>query len=135
MAGVALDPVPLDAVRAVQGVELLPEVDVLHRLLVGGAPALALPGADPLRDALLHVLRVRVDAHAARPPERLERADHRGELHAVVGGGALAAEHFPLRAVQPDDGAPAARPRIAAAGAVAEYVHGVLSQGCGVAAG
>ena len=41
MAGMALHPVPVDLVRRARGVEALPQVDVLHRLLVGRAPAVA----------------------------------------------------------------------------------------------
>ena len=41
-------------------VEPLPELDILHRLLVGGAPAVALPAVDPLRDAVAQILAVGV---------------------------------------------------------------------------
>ena len=34
------------------GVEALPQLDILHRLLVGGAPAVLLPAVDPLGDAV-----------------------------------------------------------------------------------
>src|SRR5687767_10768859 len=63
VSGVALHPVPLDVVLRRQLVELAPQVGVLHRLLVGGAPAAPLPVVDPQRDALLHVLRIGVQAH------------------------------------------------------------------------
>src|SRR5688572_27707626 len=43
MAGVALHPVPLDVVLLPQLVQLDPQVLVLHVLLVGGLPAVALP--------------------------------------------------------------------------------------------
>src|SRR5262245_55790045 len=56
MAGMAAHPEPLDLVLAAGGVEPLPQVGVLHRLLVGRAPAAPLPVVDPLGDALLHVL-------------------------------------------------------------------------------
>src|SRR5882672_5578067 len=58
VARVTLYPVPGDAVTDHERIELLPEVDVLHRLLVGRAPVAALPVADPGRDAVLDVLRV-----------------------------------------------------------------------------
>src|SRR5438105_7496350 len=86
MARVPLHPVPFYRVARHRLVELAPEVLVFHRLLVRGAPAAALPAADPLRDSFHHVERVGVQAHPARTLERVERADHRGELHAVVGG-------------------------------------------------
>ena len=41
VAGVALDPVPFHLVAAVGLVERLPQLAVLHRLLVGGLPAVA----------------------------------------------------------------------------------------------
>src|SRR5260221_3867701 len=84
MTRVSLDPVPLHAVRAVQFVELLPQIDILHRLLVRGAPALALPAADPFRNALLHVLRVGVDAHPPRRFEPFQRPEHGRQVHSRV---------------------------------------------------
>ena len=50
--------------RCERGVEPLPEVDVLHRLLVGGLPAVALPAVNPLRDAVAAHIGCRC---AARP--------------------------------------------------------------------
>ena len=52
MAGMALDPVPADLVAMERRIEPLPEFDVLHRLLVGGLPAIALPAVDPFGDAV-----------------------------------------------------------------------------------
>src|SRR5690348_12610112 len=49
---VPLYPVPGDAVGAGHAVKVLPQVDVLHRFLVGGAPAAPLPVGEPLADAL-----------------------------------------------------------------------------------
>src|SRR5919206_1842586 len=66
VAGMAADPVPGDPMRPHRVVELLPEIDVLHGLPVGGAPAIGLPGTDPFRDALAQILRVRVDLDVAR---------------------------------------------------------------------
>ena len=60
VAGVALDPVPAHLVRLQRGVEPLPQLGILHRLLVGGAPAVALPAVDPAGDALAHILAVGV---------------------------------------------------------------------------
>src|SRR5688572_24105670 len=114
----AAHPVPLHLVRGGDLVQLLPQVDVLHRLLGGGLPAARLPHAQPLRDALLHVLRVGEEAHAAGAIERRKRLDHGGELHAVVGRVRLAAEELALGAVELEHGAPAARAGIALAGPV-----------------
>src|SRR5688572_28022777 len=136
MAGVAFYPVPFYVVHGGKLVELLPEIDVLHRLLVGGAPAATLPLPDPLRDAFLHVLGVGVQAHAAGALERLQRADHRGELHAVVGGVRFPAPQLLLRAARAQQHAPAARTGVAPAGAVAVDLHHIVSHGsCASAAG
>src|SRR5262245_31269395 len=61
MAGVSLHPVPFDVVPGGDRVELAPQVLVLHRLLVRGAPALPFPVVDPRGDALHHVDRVGVE--------------------------------------------------------------------------
>src|SRR5207244_3779584 len=47
VAGMASNPVPAHVVALERGVEPLPQVDILDRLLVGCAPAVALPIADP----------------------------------------------------------------------------------------
>lgn len=44
--------------RLQRGVEALPQLDILDRLLVGGAPAVALPAVDPAGDALADILAV-----------------------------------------------------------------------------
>ena len=64
-ARMALDPVPFDVVTVRERVELLPQILVLHGLLVRGLPAARLPARQPLGDALAHVLRIRVDAALA----------------------------------------------------------------------
>ena len=96
VAGMALDPAPIDRVLRGQRIQALPEVDVLHRLLVGRLPAALLPVVDPRRDALAHVLAVGVKLHAAVALERGQRFDHGGEFHAVVGGERFAAPEFLL---------------------------------------
>src|SRR5438067_7730975 len=68
--GVAAHPVPLYLMFGGELLELLPEIDILDRLLVRRAPAAALPVVDPGREALLDVGRVRIWAHAARTLER-----------------------------------------------------------------
>src|SRR5688500_2106949 len=135
--GMALHPVPLDCMRFGELVETPPQVDVLHGFTLGGEPAAPLPAMDPLRDALLHVLRVGVQAHPARALERLERADHRRELHAVVGGVGLAPPQLLFRAARAQQHAPAAGAGIAAAGAVAEDLHRILlsHSSCATSAG
>src|SRR2546427_1311992 len=55
VAGMTPHPVPFHIVQRRQLVEPLPQVDILERFLVRGAPAAALPVAHPFRDALQHV--------------------------------------------------------------------------------
>ena len=62
-----LDPVPAHLVLLRQRVQPLPQVDVLHRLVVGGLPAARLPAVDPGADAVAQVLAVGVDGRRHRP--------------------------------------------------------------------
>ena len=101
-----------------RGIEPLPQIDVLDRLLVGGAPAVPLPAVDPAGDALTHILAVGVEIDGAGPLQRFQRRDRRHQLHAVVGGVRLAALQLLLDVAEFQDRAPAARPGIARAGAV-----------------
>ena len=66
------------------------------------------------------ILAVGVEHDPARPLQRLERGDRRRQLHAVVGGRRLAAAQLALDRAIAQDRAPAARARVAAAGAVGE---------------
>src|SRR5207244_2214994 len=59
-------PVPSHLMAALRFVQGLPKVRVLHRFLVRGFPAFALPAVDPFRDAFLDVLAVGGYADAAR---------------------------------------------------------------------
>src|SRR5690242_7631628 len=72
MAGMALDPVPANLVRLQGFVEPLPQLGVLHRLLVGGAPAISLPAVNPTGDALPHILAVGVEIDLARLFQRFQ---------------------------------------------------------------
>src|SRR3979409_2605546 len=123
VAGMALHPVPLHVVQGRQLVEPPPQVDILHRLLVGAAPASALPVMHPIRDPLRHIQGIGIELHSAGTLERLEGADRRGELHAVIGGVGLAAVELALGSPGAQQHAPAARARIAAACPVAEDLH------------
>ncbi len=51
---------PVDVVALLRLVEALPQLGVLHRFLVGGAPAVALPAVDPCGDAVVDLLAVGV---------------------------------------------------------------------------
>src|SRR2546428_7132166 len=55
VAGMTLPPVPIHIVHRRQLVEPLRQVDILHRLLVGGAPAVAITVMLPFRDPLRHI--------------------------------------------------------------------------------
>src|SRR4051794_29326972 len=128
MPGMAAHPVPLYIMLFRQLAEALPQVHVLDRLLVGGAPAAPPPVVDPGRDALLHVEGVGVQPNAAPALERFQGADHRHQLHAVVRSLRLAAVDLLLGALGPEERAPAARTGIAAAGAVAVYLHDIVTR-------
>src|SRR3954452_18864842 len=69
--GMALQPAPLDPVPLAGGIEPFPQVLILDRLLVGGAPAALAPAVDPLGDALAQVLAVSEQDHAHGAGERL----------------------------------------------------------------
>ena len=90
----ALDPVPLDLVTLVGGVERLPEFAILHWLLVSRFPAVLLPAEDPLGNAVHDVFAVGVEIDLASVLQRVERRDGGEQLHAVVGGIRFAA-HWP----------------------------------------
>src|SRR5947207_15908731 len=111
-------PAPFDRVAGAELIEPLPEILILHRLAVGGAPAGRLPRRKPLRDPAPHVFGIGVETRLHRALQRLERANHRGELHAVVGRHGLGALELLLALARLEERPPAARPRIAAAGAV-----------------
>src|SRR5688500_9568487 len=86
MAVVALDPLPGDLVRRRRLDQLVPQVLIADRLLAGADPAFTLPALDPFGHSVDDIAAVGMDCHLARLDQRLEAADHRGHLHAVVGG-------------------------------------------------
>ena len=87
-----------DGVAGGGGVEAAPEVLVLHRLAVGGTPAVSLPAVDPTAHAVAEIDAVGDDGECRRAVERLQCGDGRHQLHAVVGGGGLAAGELALLA-------------------------------------
>src|SRR5437763_2931087 len=123
VARMAAHPAPFHVVQVAQRIEPLPQLGVLHGLLVRGLPAALLPAVDPFGDALAHVFAVGVDRHVAGALEGGERLDHRGELHAVVGRRGFAAEELLLVAIRAEPGAPAAASRVALARAVCVDGH------------
>src|SRR5688572_4129528 len=122
-------PVPFYVVLGGELVQPPPQILVLDGLLVGRAPAAALPVLDPGRNPFHDVERVGVDPHAAPALESFERADRGHELHAVVRGVGLAAPELLLLAVVAQEHAPAAGTGVAAAGAVAVDLDDAVSHG------
>src|SRR5690606_10399177 len=118
VAGVAAHPVPAHVMALRQRIELHPEVLILHRLLVRGAPAALDPLRQPFGHALLHVRRIGIELHAARLLQRLERADRRGQLHPIVRRQRLAAAKLLDVPAMTQHDAPPARPGVAAASPV-----------------
>src|SRR6202171_2428360 len=118
VAGVALDPMPAHLMLVQRCVEALPQVDVLDRLFVRGAPAVLLPAIDPAGDALTHILAVGVEIDRAGLFEGFQRRDRRHQLHAVVGGVRLAALQFLFDVAEFQDRTPAAGAGIARTSAI-----------------
>ena len=82
----AFDPVPLDGVAGHRCIERLPQVLILHRLLVRCLPAALLPVRQPLVQAVHDVLGVGIERHLAGTIQRTECFDDRRQFHAIVGG-------------------------------------------------
>ena len=94
---VPADPYPAHVMGLGGRNQALPEVRVLHRLLLGILPSAALPAINPMLVERVHdVLRVAVNLHLARTLERLERDDGSHELHAIVRGARIALREFAL---------------------------------------
>src|SRR5262245_28430748 len=135
MPGVTPNPMPLYLMSRRRLVQAPPEILVLHRFLVSRFPTLAFPGVDPLGNALLDVLRIGMEPDPARALERLEGADHRHELHAVVGRRRLAATGLFFLILVSKNKTPSSRPGIPPAGAVGKDFHELIAHGaCAFAA-
>src|SRR5688572_6615571 len=105
----AADPQPFYVVLITKLVQLLPEVVVLDRLPVRRLPPALFPGMDPLADPELDILGIGMQFHPGAGLERLQRANDRQELHAVVGCQTLSAVKLLRRPpVAQDQRAPAA---------------------------
>src|SRR6266540_2714068 len=125
VAAVAGDLVPRDVVALDLRQQGLPQVAVLHGLLLRIAPAVVPPAEIPLvPEAVHHVGTVAVDGDLAAVLERAQTLDRGHELHALVRGGGRAAEDLGLAAVLDQDDGPAAGTRVAAAGAVGVHRDG-----------
>ena len=126
----ALDPAPLNAVPrlADEVIELLPKLDVLHRLLARRAPALGFPAMDPFSNALAHVLAVQVQRDGAGALQGREGLDHGLHLYAVIGRVQGPAPQLFFNAAGAQQHAPAPGPRDALAGAVGVNLNFVQTQ-------
>ena len=80
----AFDPVEGDVVRVVEFVQFDPVGLIEDGLAVGFFPAPALPGSDPLGDAVLEVLAVRVQGDFRPFRREAQGHDGRQEFHTVV---------------------------------------------------
>ena len=117
--GMSLDPMPVDAVAAIQHFEPPPQVHVLHRTAVSSSPTLRTPARQPGRNPLPQVLGIRVQLDQARASEMAERGDGRHELHPVVRSARSATGELLDSAVTAqDDRRPTAGARIRARTAV-----------------
>ena len=126
MPGVPLEPVPGHVVRLGQPVEHAPQVLVLDRLPVAGAPATAHPAVYPLGDTLAQVLGVGVEIHLAAAEQPFQQCQGRCrgvKFHAVVGSGRVIAAEHPFPVTPADDRAPAAGARVGVTAAVGVDVY------------
>src|SRR5258708_20245971 len=114
---------PAHTTACQQRVEPLPKIDVLDRLAVCGAPAVALPLVDPRENAVAQVLAVGVNVHETGALECFQRRDCGHQIHAVVRGVSLASLQRLLLIAKGEDGPPSARPRIAGASAIGMDDH------------
>src|SRR2546426_1168078 len=129
VAAVALHLVPDDVVPPRFGEETLPEITVGDRLLAGAQPAAGLPARPPAIAEAVHDVRgIGEEVHGAAARDGGEAFDGRPQLHPLIRGVRLGAAHDPFGAVLDEEGGPAARPRIARAGAV--RVEGDLGHSC-----
>ena len=109
VAVVAAHPVPVHVVLRRQSVQALPQSTFFTGFLSAVRQPRCFQPWIQVGDAVLHVLAVGVERHLAAALSAGQRLDHRGEFHAVVGGGALAAEQL-LLVVRPSAAAHPSRP-------------------------
>ncbi len=113
-----LDPLPVNLVGLGGLFQPLPQLLILHRLLIRGLPAAAFPAFQPLGDALFDVLGISRERHVAGTLEFFERTNRGHEFHAVVGGFRLGTVKLLFVVAVLQDGAPTAGTGIATTGAV-----------------
>ena len=111
-------PAPLNVVAADQVVEPLPKIGVLHFLLVGSPPAVALPIVNPLCDSVANIRAVSMNDDGTGALQRGKCGNHGGEFHLIVGRELFAAKKLKLVFAPDQKGPPAAHARILLAGAV-----------------
>ena len=111
--------VPHDVVAPRLRDEALPQIAIGDGLSGRAEPAVGLPARPPaITEAVHHVGGIGEEIDAAAAGDRGEAFDGRHQLHALIRGVRLGAADDPLDAVLEEEGRPAARSRVAGAGAV-----------------
>jgi len=123
MAGMAFYPHPLNPVTLGNGIQRLPEICVLDRLVIAGTPATAFPAVNPLADTQLNILGVGMHTNLAFPIERVQCLDDCPQFHPVVGGSRLPAVQFFFPVTVAQQHPPPSGSRIAFAGTVGINVN------------
>src|SRR3546814_19826943 len=123
MAGMALDPMPVDAMP-LGGVEQpLPQLGILDRLPGGRPPSIPAPAMYPLGDAVADIDPVGGEDDVAGPLQRFQAPDRSKELHAIVGLQWLHARQLLLIGARSVDGAPHPTARRSLASALGTHIH------------
>lgn len=126
LAGMARDFSPGDVVLALQAVELLPQIEIKHRLVFFRTPlpTIFLPRCQPaLLKTVDKIGAVRMKADRARPLQSAQRFDGSGQLHAIIGGVLCAACQHLFVLVRDQNRGPASWTGIAGTGAVCVDSH------------
>src|SRR3569623_268791 len=123
-----------------QFIEFAPKILVLDSrpaLSFAATPPIGLPFGHPFAQDLADINAVGQQFDVGRPVQRLQAADDRGKLHAVVRRLGLAARLFQILAGagMPENEGPAPRARIPAAGPVCKQLHFGQRNAVGIAHG
>ena len=120
---VPFGPLPLRQVRIRQLIQRDPQVLIIYRLLIRFAPVVFLPAVNPLRNAVLHVFRIRHDFYGAFFLETRKTFDSGCQFHAVIGGMGTAAVNLSVELSKPKNTSPASAAGITFAGAVSDQAY------------
>ncbi len=89
-------PMEADDMELAEFIQLLPEINILYRLLSRSLPSSSFPAVDPFLEPLEYILGVGIELHEAWHLEIGQPLDDRLEFHAIVGGVAFSAGLFAL---------------------------------------